>query len=141
MLVKQYAEQKSEGCDLGGAVEPEKVFPLRNGGDHVVELLREGTSGSSRHGDDQCRIRRDSGRLKQGSQKGVFVFAVPILVGQDVGGGMGLIAAHAESYADVAKLGADVVVDGAHLGVVIRCCFVSSAAFARISGVGLTRSC
>ena len=58
--------------------------------------------------------------FEQRGQQGVLVFAVAVLVVEDVCGGVGLVAADAEREADVAEIFGDEVVEGLdfiHLGV------------------------
>jgi len=45
----------------------------------------------------------------------VLVFAVSVLVGEDVAGGMRLVASDAEGERDVTELGSDVIVEGLDL--------------------------
>jgi hypothetical protein len=55
--------------------------------------------------------------VEEGFEEGVLILAVAVLVSEDLGGGVRLIAADAEVDADVAGFGGDKVVEGADLVV------------------------
>lgn len=55
--------------------------------------------------------------MEEGFEEGVLILAVAVLVGEDLGSGVRLIAADTEVDADVASFGGDKVVEGADLVV------------------------
>ena len=85
----------------------------------VMTWFKDGGGGDVRHERDADADERGGGGEAFGAEErleeGVLIFAVAILVGEDLGGGVRLEAADAEVDADVAGLGGDEVVDGADL--------------------------
>ena len=53
--------------------------------------------------------------MEEGFEEGVLIFAVAVLIGQNFGSGVGLIAADTEVDADVASFRGDEFVEGADL--------------------------
>ena len=102
--------------DFGRGVEPCGLISDVGERDDVVEssgrrnIFVEGSVGA-----DQCGVRRNARGGEHGSEQRGLVFAVAVLVGEDVGGFVRLVPANAEGDADVADLRANESVDGAGL--------------------------
>ncbi len=119
LLAANRGHEEAVGRDFGGGVEPDGFAVDVGEVDGVVEGAGRGNGfveGDA--GADEDGVGGDVGGGEHGDEEGSFIFAVAVLIAEDIGGGVGLIAADAEGYADVADLGADEVVDGAGLGVV-----------------------
>ena len=60
----------------------------------------------------QYRVRLDAGDREHGGKQCVLVFAIAILVGEYLSGGVGLVSSDAKVDADVANLGGYITVEG-----------------------------
>ena len=113
LLLAQRVGQQAEGRDFAGRIHPDFFF-VRHGqhGDDVIELRgRRNIRIELAAGIDQHRRGVQAFGLKQRGQQRVLVFAVAVLIVQNVGGGMRLVAPHAERKADVAEILRDEIIE------------------------------
>jgi len=118
LLAADDGVEELEGRDFRSGVEPDGLAVDVGEGDGVVEgggRRDGGIEGDA--GADEDGVCVDAGGGEHGDQERGLVFAVAVLVAEDVAGVVRLEAADAKSYADVADLRANVGVDGAGLFV------------------------
>lgn len=120
VLVPERADEVLKGADLGGGVQPKEIAAARDSRNDVVELGRRGQVRIQFVlGADQRGISFEASSAQKRGQQSVLVLAIAILIGEDFGGGVGLVASNAEGDADVAEAHADKVVDGAKFGIIV----------------------
>ncbi len=64
---------------------------------------------------DEGRRGGETFRAQERFEEGVFIFAIAVLVGENLGGGVGLIAADAEVDANITRVRGYEPINGAHL--------------------------
>jgi hypothetical protein len=115
-LVAQCEGQQAEGSDFAGSVHPDFVFAHGQHGDDVIELRgRRDVGIELAAGVDEHRRGMQAFGFEQGGEQRVLIFAVAVLIVQDVCGGVGLVAAETERQADVAEILRDEVVESLDL--------------------------
>ena len=91
LLVADDGVEEAEGRDFGGGVEPDGLAVDVGEGDGVVEGGGRGDGGiEGDAGADEDSVCVDTGGRKHGDEERGLVFAVAVLVAEDVAGGMRL---------------------------------------------------
>src|SRR6202453_3816790 len=107
-------EEKKRG-GFGGGIHPNQVGAVVRGGNQMIELRGRGNGGGGRAQQrNQDGIRRDIDGLQQRGQEHVLIRAIAVLILENFGSGVGLIASESEEKPNVGDILAEITVERLH---------------------------
>ena len=111
----QRGNEQTKRGDFGGGIHPNQVGAVVRGGNQMIELRGRGNGGVERAQQrNQDGIGRDIDGLQQRGQEHVLIRAIAVLILENFGSGVGLIASESEGKTNVADIFSDITVERLH---------------------------